>query len=381
MNFEYNSQQLEVKREVAEFTHNKINSLDFIDSGVPFSRAEWKVCGENGLHGLPISTEFGGRGLDALTTAMGLEELGYCCKDGGLPFAIAAQMLSCLVPIWKYGSKQQKKDLLPGLSSGEILIANSITETETGSDVYNMSSTAVLKKDYFVLNGEKTMITNAPIADMSLVYMATEKKKGFFGGITAFLVDHMQTGLNCSESLEKIGLGSVQMGKQKFEKTKVGVDKILGKVGSGGPIFQLSMDWERACLSAVHVGMMRKIIEHIINYVRNRKIGGRSIGKYQAISHKIADMQVKTHACRLMLYESAWSLDHKKRPGLSASMSKLYISEAFQQLCIDAFSIMGGSAYLKGSFIEGYLRDALGATIYSGTSNIQRNVISSYLKI
>nr|MBS0037064.1 acyl-CoA/acyl-ACP dehydrogenase [Saprospiraceae bacterium] len=381
MNFDYTDQQQELIREIADFTQNKINLLDFIESEIPFNRSEWKVCGEIALHALPIPKEYGGRGLDAITTAVGLEELGYRCKDGGLPFAIAAQMLSCLVPIWKYGSNKQKKELLPPLSKGELLMANSITEADAGSDVYNLSSTAVEKENHYLLNGEKTMITNAPIADLSLVYMATDTQKKYFGGISAFLVNHGQPGVSSTEVLEKMGLESVQMGRQKYENVKINKDEILGKSGSGGPVFQSSMEWERACLSAVHVGMMRKILDFTVNFVKSRRVGDRYIGKYQAIAHKIADMEVATHACRMMLYEAAWKLDHKKRPGLSASRSKLFISEAFQKLCYDAFSIMGGSGYLKGSFIESYLRDSLSATVYSGTSNIQKNIIASYLKI
>jgi alkylation response protein AidB-like acyl-CoA dehydrogenase len=354
--------------------------LPFVREGnLAFSKADWKCCGELGLHGLPIPKEYGGSGFDALTTVVGLESLGYSCNDAGLPFAIAAQMLSCLVPIHKFGNQQQKSDYLPDLCAGTTLMANSITEKNSGSDVYSMESEAVLSDGNYLLNGEKTMITNAPIADKSLVYMATNKSKGYFGGITAFLVNHEKEGVYSEEVLEKIGMESVQMGSQRFSKVKVGPEDVLGKEGAGGPIFSESMNWERACLGAVHVGLMSKINEVSAEYARKRKAGNKYISNYQAVSHKIADMNVRLQSCKLMVYKAAWDLDHEKNPGKSASMAKLYVSTALQKTCLEAFSIMGGSAYLKGSFIESYLRAALSATIYSGTSDVQRNIISSYI--
>ena len=188
-------------------------------------------------------------------------------------------------------------------------------------------------------------------------------------------------GVDSKTILEKIGLESVQMGQQSFKNVEIPERNRLGKEGAGGAIFQVSMDWERACLGAVHVGLMQKILEKTIEYVKTRKVGGKYISENQVVSHKIADMALKVHSSRLMLYEAAWSMDNKKSPGLSASFGKLYISESLQQICREAFSLMGGQAYLKGSFIEKYLRDSLSATIYSGTSDIQRNIISSYLRI
>ncbi len=383
MDFNYNSRHQEIKEKVKSFTLDVINQMDFAkEDDLQFTKEDWKVCGEAGIHGLPIPKEYGGESCDALTTVIALEELGYRCKDTGLPFAIAAQMLSCLVPIWKFGTEGQKSTLLPKLCKGELLIANSITEKNSGSDVYNMETTAIKGEDgEFVINGEKTMITNAPLSDMSLLYAMTEADKGYFGGITAFLADHQIEGVDSSEEIKKIGLDSVKMGRQKFSAVKIAPDAILGKEGSGGPIFSLSMDWERACLGAVHVGLMQKILEFCIIFVKNRKVGNQYIGQHQAISHRIADMKVRIHSSRLCLYEAAFTIDNKRRPGISPSITKLYISEALEKNCMDAFKIMGGAAYLKGSFIEKYLRDSLSATIYSGTSDIQKNIIAKSLGI
>lgn len=381
MNFEYTQAQLDLQDEISHFVKHTINKLKFIEEKRPFNAEEWKEVGKIKIQGLPIPVEFGGRGFDALSSTIALEELSYQCEDGGLPFAIAAQMLSCLIPIWKFGSESQKSELLPKLCDGAYIMANSITELEVGSDIYGMKSTAKQEGDHFIIQAQKAMITNAPVANWSLVYVATDSAKRYFGGISAFLIDHNLSGVNSNQNLKKIGLESVQMGNQNFDNVKVSEKDLLGKMGAGGPIFQYSMEWERACLGAVHLGRMKKILDFSIYFVKNRSVGGNPIGKYQSIAHKIADMKVKIETSRLILYNAASNLDLNKETGLSASIAKLYISEAYRQMCYDAFSIMGGSAYLSGSFIENYLKDSLSSTIYSGTSEIQRNIISRYLKI
>lgn len=382
MDFKYTPEQEQLRTEIHDFSTRVLNNRTFVNNSPRyFTREDWELCGEAGILGLPVEKKFGGGGYDTVTTAIGLESLGYACDDAGLPFAIAAQMLSCMVPLAKFGSLEQKEKYLPEVCRGRLIVANSITEENTGSDVYRMESRARADGDIYILTGSKTLITNAPLADLSLVYMATNPKKGYFGGISAFLVDNSTEGVESDKILEKIGLESVMMGRQYFEEVKISKDQLLGNEGAGGPIFQVSMDWERACLGAIHVGLMQKIVEKTIEYSKKRKVGGIYISKNQAVAHKIAEMHLRLHSSRLMLYEAAWSLDHKKSPGISASMGKLYISEALQKTCWDAFSLMGGQAYLKGSFIEKYLRDSLSATIYSGTSDIQRNIISSYLGI
>jgi alkylation response protein AidB-like acyl-CoA dehydrogenase len=382
MNFSPTEQQLKRFREVKEFTLEHLNTLPFIQqkSGA-FSREDWALCAQGGLHGLGIPESYGGSGGDALSTVLALEALGEHCEDAGLPFAIAAQLLSCTIPLLKFGTEEQKNTWLPQICSGKIMVANSITEALTGSDVYNMQARAVEAEHYFTLHAEKTYITNAPLADLSLLYAKTNPDKGYFGGVTAFLVDHGWQGVDSTEELPKMGLESVKMGRQSFQAVQVPHSHLLGKKGAGGPIFQFSMEWERGCLGAIHVGLMQKILNEILKYAKERKVGGQYLHKNQVIAHRIADMQLNVHTARMLLYEATWSLENKKSPGLSTSMAKLYISEALQKVCREAFQMMGGKAYLKGSFIEGYLRDALSATIYSGTSDIQRSIISSFLGI
>lgn len=381
MNFEYTKVQLELQDEISHIVKHTINKMEFIDKKRPFNLEEWKEVGKFKIQGLPIPVEFGGRGFDALSSTIALEELSYHCEDGGLPFAIAAQMLSCLIPIWKNGSDSQKNEFLPKLCDGSYIISNSITEQETGSDIYGMKSTARQEGNDFIIQAQKTLITNAPLAGWSLLYVATNPEKRYFGGISAFIINHNLSGVNSNLALKKIGLETVQMGNQSFDNVKVSEKDLLGKLGAGGPIFQSSMEWERACLGAVHLGRMNKILDFLIHFVKNRNVGGNPISKYQSISHKIADMKVKIETSRLMLYKAASCLDSNKEIGITASMAKLYISEAYRTMCYDAFSIMGGSAYLSGSFIDNYIKDSLSSTIYSGTSEIQRNIISGYLKI
>jgi alkylation response protein AidB-like acyl-CoA dehydrogenase len=382
MNFSLTEQQQQRIRETEGFVLNSLNPLPFIQEKTgAFSREDWAVCAKGGLHGLSIPEKYGGSGGDALSTVLVLESLGEHCEDAGIPFAIAAQLLSCTIPLLKFGNEQQKEELLPLICQGKKIVANSITEAATGSDVYNMQARAVEQEDHFLVNAEKTYITNAPMADMSLLYAKTNAEKGYFGGVTAFLVDHGLAGVDSSVELQKMGLETVKMGQQSFASVKIPKTHLLGKMGAGGPIFQFSMEWERGCLGAIHVGLMQKVLKETLRFSKERKVGGQYLHKNQVIAHRIADMQLNVHTARMLLYEAAWSLENKKSPGLSTSMAKLYISEALQKVCKEAFQIMGGKAYLKDSFIERYLRDALSATIYSGTSDIQRSIISSFLGI
>lgn len=345
----------------------------------PFDRGKWKQLGELGVHGWPIPEKYGGSGWDASHICRGLEVLGEYCEDGGLAFAVAAQMLSCTIPIVKYGSSEQKEKLLPGICSGDIIIANSITEPESGSDVYDMDSRAILdEKGNYHLNGEKIMITSGPIADYHLVYMATDHEKGYFGGITAFLVDNSLDGVNAEVTLSKMGLDTAQMGQQFFNNVCVSEDYILGEVGGGGPIFNKSMEWERGLLGAIHIGTMGRILNQIIKYTKARKVGGQSISKYQSIAHKLSDMKVRYETGKLLLYAASESMDTSDA-GMMSSIAKLQVSESLQASCLDALQIMGGRGYLKDSPFERYVRDALSATIYSGTSEVQRSIIARYL--
>ncbi len=281
-----------------------------------------------GIQGLPVPEEYGGSGVDALTCVIGLEALGYGCRDGGLVFALCAHLLSCVVPLWKFGNDQQKRHYLPGLCDGTLIGVHAMTEPGSGSDAFALRTRATPDGDGFRINGTKTFISNAPEADVVIVFAVTDAAKGFHGGVTAFLVERGAKGFSSGPKFEKMGLRTAPLGELVFDDVRVEPAAILAGVGGGAAIFTTAMDWERICLGASHVGTMDYLLEKTLEYARTRTQFGQAIGKNQAVSHRIADMKVQLEAARLLAYRSAWRLDRVRSVAMDASMTKLIISEA-----------------------------------------------------
>lgn len=183
-----------------------------------------------------------------------------------------------------------------------------------------METNAVPENSGFVITGHKYLISNAPVSDLSLVYAVTDQNKGFFGGITAFIVETDTKGFKTDQKLSKLGLRTTQMGEQIFEQVYVPESQILGKIGGGGVIFNHSMEWEKICLTAIHIGILQRIIEKLVVHLNQRESSGKSIGKYQSISHKIAEMKVQLETGKLLSYQSAWKLDRQKNLSMDAAM-------------------------------------------------------------
>lgn len=380
MEFALSPQQTELYNSIVQFAKKELSpGAGDRDRNRTFSKELWLRCGEFGLQGLPVPAEYGGSRLDALSTAIALEALGYGSSDGGLNFSICAHLLSCVVPIWKHGTESQKKKYLPGLCNGTLIAVNGMTEPAGGSDAFNMQTTATRSGNDFIINGTKTFSSNGPVADIAIVYAATDKTKGFQGGLTAFIIHKSASGFAAGQSFEKMGLRSATMSDLVLDNVTVSEDAVLGGVGGGGPIFSESMDWERSCLVACHVGTMQRQLEETVSYAKTRKSGDQPIGKFQSVSHKIADMKVQLEGARLLAYKAAWQLDNGKAAGLDAAMAKLFGSEAFKSTALDALQIMGGYGYMNDFPAERILRDAIASTIYSGTSEIQRNIIARWL--
>lgn len=344
-----------------------------------FSRELWNRCGEWGMQGLPIPQEFGGRGFDPLSTAVALEGLGNGCADSGLAFSITAHLLACVVPVWKHGSEALKKRFLPDLSAGRLIAVNAMTEPETGSDAFAMKTTATRHEGGFLLNGTKTLATNGPIADVALLYAMTDSAKGYFGGVTAFLVDIPSPGLVVGENLEKSGLRTVPFGELQFRDCFVDADRVVGQVGGGAAIFTESMDWERGLLGAIHVGTMQRLLDIATRHAKTRKQFGQAIGKFQAVSHRLADMKVRLEAARLLVYQTACKLESSRSVSLDAAITKLFVSESLMESAIDTVRTLGGWGILTSNQVERALRDSVASTLYSGTSDLQRNLIARWM--
>jgi alkylation response protein AidB-like acyl-CoA dehydrogenase len=344
-----------------------------------FHRELWTKCGEMGLPGLPVPEAYGGSGLDALTMSIALEAFGYGCHDAGLVFAIGAHLCSVVLPIWKFGNEEQKRRYLPGMSNGQLIGVHGMSEPTSGSDAFALLTRAEQIGDGWCLNGTKTFSSNGPVADVALIFAMTDKQKGYYGGVTAFLVERGIPGFQVSGHIEKMGLRTAPMSELILDDVRVGPEAVLGGVGGGATMFSHSMDWERVGIFASHVGQMERLLEKAVEYARTRSQFGQRIGKFQAVSEKIADMKVMLEAARLLVYRAAWKLDHTKGSSMDSSIAKLFVSESLVKTALDTLHIFGGYGYMTEYEIERAVRDAISSTLYSGTSEMQRNIIARWL--
>lgn len=379
MDFSLDADQLAFRDSVIRFASAELND-DIIrrDRTGQFSCAAFKKCAQFGIQGLPIPPDYCGTGADPLTVVIAMEALGYGCKDNGLLFSINAQMWSFEIPVLQFGTEQQKSKYLPPLCRGDMVAVHAMTEPESGSDAFSIRTHAVKSNSSYVLNGTKMFITNAPVADAILVFATVDRQRGM-QGISAFIVDGDTHGLKISNHLEKMGLRTSPMGEVVLEDCEVPIGNRLGAEGAGVAIFNCSMEWERGSILASYLGTMQRQLETCVQYARERKQFGRPIGRFQAIAHRIANMKVRLEAARWLVYRVAWLKQQGKSAVLDAAIAKLYASENFVQSCIDAIQIHGAYGYMTEFGIERDLRDSISGTIYSGTSEIQRNIIATWL--
>ena len=379
MDFSWSPQQTELFDAIGAFATGELNdNLVDNDRRSVFNRAGFKKCGEMGILGLPVPAEFGGLAQDPLTTVGALERLGYACRDNGLVFSLNAHMWTAVMPLVEFGTPEQKRQYLPGLCNGDLVGGNAMSEPSSGSDAYSLRTTAVKKGDRYVLNGSKIFVTNAPVADVIVVFARTEKDKGA-AGISAFLVDRWTRGLTVGKKLEKMGLRTSSMAELFFDDCEVPETSRLGREGAGPALFTHSMTWERGCILASAVGSMQRLLETCVKYAKSRKQSGRPIGQFQLVGTRLVDMKLRLETARYMLYHSAYQRMLGRAAIMEAAMAKLYISESWAKSCEDAIQIHGGYGYMTDFEIERELRDAIGSRIYSGTSEVQRNIIASLM--
>lgn len=375
MDFDLTTEQRKRCEEIVSTLRERLAGRSRPTPDAHFSREEWRTAAEIGLTGLCLPAEHGGGGLGALDTALCLESFGRACSDTGLVFAVAAHLLACGVPIRDFAGEQVRAGLLAGMASGDLVAANAITEDESGSDVGALTTIAERDGDHYVLNGEKSFASNAPVADLFVTYAVTDRSAGFLG-TTGFVVPRELPGIEVSPPLAKMGLHGCPAGRIRFSDCRVPVRYRLAEEGQGSMIFQHSMGWERACLFAIYVGLMEHQLERCVSHARDRRQFRRRIGDFQAISHRIAIMAQRLESARLLLYRACWLMDKGRDHGFAVSLSKTAVSEAAVANGLDAVQIFGGSGYLVPNGIEQQLRDAVPSTIFSGTTEIHRGIIA-----
>ena len=379
MEFSWNETQQALWDEMLAFGQNELEyNLVERDANGTFLESNWRKIGEKGILGFNIPAEYGGCGYDTLTTVHALEALGYACPDNGLTLSINGQMWAFQIPLLKSGTEEQKQKYLPKLVRAELIPADAMTEVEAGSDAFSLKTTATKVEGGYRLNGSKSYIGMAPIADLLLIFATSNPDVGRWG-ITAFLVDADSEGVTLSDHRAKMGLRTGPFGDIQLENVFVPEENRLGREGAGASIFNAAMIHERSFIFASHVGSMARQLDETIAFAKKRMVGGQSIGKHQSVSNRIANMKVRLETARMFLYKAAWMVDSGKNATLEASMAKLAISELFVENSLDAVRINGGRGYVSEFGVERDLRDAVGGVIYGGTSDIQRNVIAALL--
>lgn len=344
-----------------------------------FDPEDWRLCAEHGVQGLLLPTSYGGGGHNPAAYVRAMEGLGEGCLDNGLMMSLGAHILGVEVPLWQFGDERQRTAYLPGLASGELIGANAMSEPETGSDALALTTIAERDGDGYRITGRKLFVTNAPVADVFIVYATVDRSLGFTG-VTAFLVERNAAGLSVRAGSEKMGLRTAPWGELELDGCRVSTTHRLGSEKQGSAVFARTMAWERALLLAPWLGVMRREIEECAQFCRRRRQFGKHIGHFQSVSNRLVDMWIRQEISRMLTYRAAAELEAVK-PGVFPEVNKLYTSEAAAATFSEAMKIYGALGYTSEKRIERNLRDALGATISSGTSDMQRVIIAGWLNL
>jgi L-prolyl-PCP dehydrogenase len=339
-------------------------------------RARWALAGELGLLGMLIPESLGGRGLDALSTAIALEALGETCTDQGFLHAICTQII-CSLHILRFGSAEQHAFFLPPMCRGELIFAQAMTEPNAGSDTSAIETAARVDGEGYRVNGRKCFISNAPVCDFAIVFAVTDEAVSPIERISCLLLDVRLDGVVVGPALPKMGLESLNSGDLTFHDVHLTADRLLGRRGSGNAMFREMIEWERILLFAVHNGKLAQVVKDTAKHARSRRQFGQAIASFQAVAHRIADMRIQMELGRLMIHKAAWLKANGRSAAVEAAICKLFVSESLKSACLDALQIRAAAAYMTNGGAEQDVRDAVAATLYSGTSEIQRNLIAA----
>ncbi len=381
MDLGWSEEQTALRDSITAFARAELNAgLMEREARGEFNRDGWRRCAEMGVHGLPVPVEYGGMGLDALTTMGVLESLGYGCRDNGLVFSINAHMWTLEMPLLGFGSEEQKRRWLPRLCSGELIGGNAMSEPGAGSDAYSLTTRAEKRGDRYVLTGSKVFVSNGPIADLYLVFATVDPALGP-NGVSAFLVERGAPGLTVGAPVHKMGLKTSPMSELFFDGCEVPEDQRLGREGAGKNLFTDSMTWERSCILAGAVGAMQRLLETTVRYANERKQFGQPIARFQLVASRLVDMKLRLETSRALLYQAGWMKGRGRSIFLEAALAKLHISESWVACAQDAIQVHGGYGYMAEYEVERELRDAIASRLYSGTSEIQRMIIAPLLGV
>jgi alkylation response protein AidB-like acyl-CoA dehydrogenase len=367
-----------IRQAARDFAQKEIAPIaaEFDESG-EFPYQTIKKMGEMGFMGIEVPEEYGGAGMDTLAYVLALEEI--CKVDASHGTIMSVNNSLFCYAVLRYGNEWQKQNFLTPVAAGEKIAAYSLTEPMSGSDAGSMRSRAERDGEFYILNGRKSWVTSAPVADIILVFIMTQPDLAH-KGISAFLIDTTQPGFSRGKKEPKLGIRASATSEIVFENFRVPVENRLGEEGEGFKIAMSVLDAGRIGIAAQSLGIAEAAYEASLEYTREREAFGQKIGQFQGIGFKLADMKTRIEASRLLTYAAAMAKEKTKKSGgrftLEASMAKLFASETAMFCAHEAVQIHGGIGYSKELPVERYFRDAKITEIYEGTSEIQRLVIS-----
>jgi len=347
-----------------------------IDAKNEFPPELWQEMGELGMHGITVPEEYGGAGMGYLAHTIAVEEVARASASVSLSYGAHSNL--CINQIKLNGSHEQKLKYLPGLISGEHVGALAMSESGAGSDVVSMKLRAEKKNDRYVLNGTKYWITNGPDADTLVVYAKTDPDAGP-RGMTAFIIEKSMVGFSTSPHFDKMGMRGSNTAELIFDNVEVPFENVLGEEGRGVNVLMSGLDYERVVLSGIGVGIMHAVLDHIMPYMHERKQFGESIGNFQLMQGKIADIYTTMNSARAYVYEVAKSCDRGEVTRQDAAACVLYASEKAMEMTVQGVQAMGGAGYLNDSPVSRMMRDAKLMEIGAGTSEIRRMLIGREL--
>jgi len=371
------------KREVAAWAAEHLAQRDRVaaDSSSTFAVDDWLRCAERGIFRTTVRPEHGGTYTDLATALLTLEGLGQGCRDNGLSYAIGSQMLSTQHALAQFGTDQQRTTWLEPLLAGSALGAFAMTEPDVGSDAYSITSSADRLPDgSFVINGHKAYITFASRCDMVIVFASTSPDARAWG-LSAFIVPTDLPGVERVGNRDKMGMRTTPFGDIVLSDVNVPASALLGREGAGASIFNSVVQYERAFVFATQVGAMERQLDDALAYASRREQGGRPIGQHQAVAHRLVEMRQHTEAARLFVYRAGLAHVTGRDGPITAALSKLVGCDAGIIAAMSAVSVHGATGYVSEFEVERDLRDAIGGLVYSGTSDIQRNIIARLLGV
>lgn len=378
MDFNLTKEQTMIRKMVRDFSEEVIKPRAIeIDKQAKFPKDIFDEMGKLGLMGIPFPEKYGGSGGDTVSYAIAVEEIGRVCGSTGLSYAAAVSLGAS--PIFYFGTKEQKQKFLTQKAEGKTLGAFGLTEPNAGSDAGGTKSTAVLKDDKYVINGEKCFITNASFADTIIVTAVTGKNDKNRNIISALIVPTDAEGITITNNYDKMGVRGSDTAEIVLDNVEVPKENLLGDPQKGFKQFLYTLDGGRISIAALGLGIAQASLDKALSYAKERTQFGQSISNFQAIQFKLADMAMEVELARNMIYKAAWLKDQEKPFTKEAAYAKLFATETAFRNANEAIQIHGGYGYMRDYEVERYLRDAKLLEIGEGTSEVQRLVISRQL--